>query len=254
MITTRLFGGMGNQLFQSAMAISYAKRIECEFHIPDHTENDSIWPPTITHLTNKNFNPSLQTYLVQEQKHSFNEIPKYECQKMNVIFSGYWQSHKYLDDYRKEILLAFNIPWTLMENTCGVHIRRGDYLKYPTKHPVITKEYLDRAIYQIIDEGADMLIFFSDDMEWASDYAAMMPHKIRYTISTERDPIKDLSLLSSCNHQIISNSTFGWFGAWLNQAENKVVITPHEDVWFGPDNRHLDVSDLLPKSWHRIKY
>lgn len=255
MVTTKLYGRTGNQLFQIAATIAYAHKHKLAYHIPANTENDEIWPPTITHLSNKNYDDRLPRVVLQEKRHDYQEIQFEEWMRdRNIILSGYWQSEKYFADYREEILEAFNFNWLGLWGTCGIHVRRGDYLQYPTKHPVVTEKYLDKAI-DLMREKIDptTFVFFGDDTEWLHQYASKLDIN-PYVISEERAPLSDLLGMACCQHQIISNSSFSWWAAWLNHNSDKIVLSPSKENWFGPDNAHLSTETLIPDTWLQIKY
>lgn len=242
-------GGLGNQLFQHACAVGLSEKWEVPYCAPLSTLNPTIWPyyhfDGLSHCTEMDDT----SFFYNELVHSFHEIPYHK----NITLQGYFQSYRFFDHCEWQVRDLFHPNWRMIPNTCSVHIRRGDYLLYPTKHPVITEEYLDRAIRCM--EGnfkAALYIFFTDDIEWTKKYVS--GKKITYLISEGKTPLEDLRLMANCSHQIISNSTFSWWGAYLNRNKKKSVLTPHEDNWFGPDNKHLDVSDLLPPDWERIKY
>jgi len=124
-----------------------------------------------------------------------------------------------------------------------VHIRRGDYLNKIHKHPTQPKEYYYSAFSQF-NEDIHFLIF-SDDIEWCKNN---LKYKYLYFIEEELDYIS-LYLMSLCNHNIIANSSFSWWGAWLNQETNKKVIAPSN--WFGK-NKKLNTKDLIPSKWIKL--
>jgi hypothetical protein len=121
-------------------------------------------------------------------------------------------------------------------------------LKYPTKHPVITKEYLDESIKHFVDLGYEKFKFHSDDMEWTKNYE--LPYNVEVEYSEGKNEIEDLVSMSECEHQISSNSTLSWWGWWFNKNENKKVIMPK--IWFGVDNKHLETKDIYPEGCIKI--
>lgn len=258
MITCELIGRTGNQAFIIAATISAAKINNIPYHIPAHTLNDKEWPPIFGWLENNSFNPNLPIIKVQENRHCFDAIELKEELKETHNFSvqGYRQSWKYMENCREDILKAFGFEHLTNQAECtSIHVRRGDYLLYPKKHPVVTMEYLTKAMRISADEGVTHFALFSDDMPWIREH--LNSNKFPdYTFEDYlgNSEIRDMKMMSQCKNNIISNSSFSWWGAWLNQNENKTVITPHEDNWFGIENKHLNVSDLLPEKWIRIKY
>jgi hypothetical protein len=238
------YGRLGNNLFQKAAAIGYATKHGLDYHLcPWYAKNNIAFGHRI----------------LKEQGHQYQELPfdeKWRKGKRNIVLDGYWQSAKYFDHCREEVLKAFGYDWSLKEGWCSIHVRRGDYLLYPDKHPVVTADYLERAIYHIYyDTGLLNFMVFSDDIPYCK---AVLPN-LRYQgftfeYSEGRTAEEDLVLGSCCEHNIISNSTFSWWQAWLGRNENKIVISPSKDNWFGSGNSHLDTSDIIPESWIQIKY
>ena len=171
----------------------------------------------------------------------------------NCVFVGYWQSEKYFKNIRSFLLDKFvftNISEELeavssvlsTQQYISVHIRRGDYLQYPdTYMGICTPEYYNQAIQYFV-ETLEMryFVFFSDDMEWVKNNFAI-PNAIYCgrDMFDKYEDWYDLYLMTNCKHNIIANSSFSWWGAWLNQSEDKVVIAPKKwhannptpDIW-----------------------
>lgn len=247
MVTFRPAGRLGNWLFEFAAAWSFAEKYGLEFFQPI-SDYDNLFSQFGKIGLDQFFRP-VEFY--RQMHHGYTPIMTNIMS--DVVLEGFFQSYKYFDEYKEQIQHLFNPNWKIILNTCAVHVRRGDYLSYPTKHPVIGEEYLNKAIDFIKKMHGDTLfVFFSDDFSWAKDY--MQKTGLIALLSENKIPIDDLRLMSCCSHQIISNSSFSWWGAYLNKYTYKTVVAPHEDNWFGPDNKHLDVYDLLPPSWHRIKF
>lgn len=235
------YGRLGNNLFQRATAIGYSI-----------THNIGLASSRF-----QNMGLHEKMYWIKERGHHFQILPPPTAER--VILDGYWQSEKYFAHCRQQVLGAFGYQWVpIFPDTCAIHVRRGDYLKYPDKHPVVTPEYLIHAInYIIAHANTNRFLFFSDDIPWCMEFLANFHWRFSeaaFEFSEDRTEVQDLELMSSCQHQIISNSTFSWWGAWLNQNPNKVVISPSKDNWFGPGNAHLCTDDIIPDSWIQIKY
>ena len=147
-----------------------------------------------------------------------------------TALQGYWQSEHYFKDIRP-ILLAELVPvnihplphWTSEKNTVAVHVRRGDYLT-ETGIGALTKEYYDRAMDLIRNKVSDPLfVFFSDDIEWCKGVFRDQ-RIVHFEHKDWSEDYLQLFLMSKCKHQIIANSSFSWWGAWLNQNPDKLVI------------------------------
>jgi len=235
-VYAKQYGRLGNNLFQKAAAIGYAMKHGLEYNLsPKIPKSDSIFP-------------------ISELAHNYQELPYHFTLRWDdIVLDGYWQSEKYFSRCREEVLKAFGFPWELKKGWCSIHVRRGDYLKYPDKHPVVTMDYITKAIETIVDQaGVGKFLVFSDDLPWCVANFSHLGYYFYY--SESRTPEQDMAYGSCCEHNIISNSTFSWWQAYLNQNPGKVVISPSKDNWFGPGNKHLDTSDLVPDSWIQIKY
>ncbi|MBF2056764.1 MAG: alpha-1,2-fucosyltransferase [Cyanobacterium sp. T60_A2020_053] len=121
---------------------------------------------------------------------------------------------------------------------CAIHIRRGDYLKYPNHHPICSLNYYAQAI-QYFDNSTNFVIF-SDDIDWCRHQDLFQEKRFDFWTS-QRDDL-DLYLMSIFPHQIIANSSFSWWASWLNIYQNKKVIAP--SLWFGQNLKHLNTEDI----------
>lgn len=252
MLYVILRGRLGNNLFQIATAASLTQNfIFCTVNKDQERQvllyKDSFFKNI---KVMKGVPDGIPYY--KEPFHEFSRIP-YEEGK-DLIIDGYFQSEKYFkrsvvldlyritDELRKKI---WNICGNILEKgeTVSIHVRRGDYLKLPHALPFCGKSYYKNAIQYI---GEDKIfIICSDDIDWCKKNFIGK----RYYFIENTTPLLDLYIQSLCTHNIISNSSFSWWGAWLNENSNKIVIAPQ--MWFGISVK-LGVSDLLLVSWVRL--
>jgi hypothetical protein len=247
-------GGLGNYLFQLSFLYSYSKKynkkmvINSEEMYSPHKSyehyKDNIFRKINFESVNTDFN------IVNENKFEFDY---YDNIDGSVKFYGHFQSEKYFIDNRNEILKLFEIDFNtkeyilnkyqnyLSEKTCSVHVRRGDYLNHTDSHPILDLNYYKKSYESLGDEYTYFIL--SDDLEWCKNNFDFINKKIFITDNTD---YQDLYLMSMCDNNIIANSTFSWWGAWLNQNINKVVIYPN--VWFGKNLNH-NTNDLIPTTW-----
>lgn len=247
MISCILRGQLGNQMFQVAATVAHALKHKTDYSFPSRSGKRGQFPFMFSHLPlNDKF--SWDTYYREQEFGVYNEILE---PIGNQLLQGYFQSELYFKDYRREIIEAFGLPkYLTKQGVVGVHVRRGDYVtKWPTKHPSVTIQYINQAMWMLRDYR---FIFFSDDIEWCKQNIGMR-EDVAY--SYESDPKKALSSLSCCEHNIIANSSFSWWAAWLNPNPSKIVIAPHENNWFGATYHEiLSTRDIIPKSWRRVEY
>jgi len=255
-ISTRRFGRLGNELYQLAAVIAYAKRHNLEWSAPKTTNDEKFNPIHFPNLYNPKWQEGREDILINEHGHQYQEIPfKEEWRNKQIVLNGYWQSFRYWDWCKDEILKAFNFPYQFDKDYCSIHVRRGDYLRYPTKHPVVTPEYLTKAMVLANEKtGVTRFKVFSDDIKWCKNFFSTLDTNGEFIYSEGKDEMTDLLEMSWCAHNICSNSTMALWGAELNQNPDKVVIVPSEDNWFGPDNSHLVVYDMYRPEWLQIKY
>jgi hypothetical protein len=176
---------------------------------------------------------------------------------------GYWQSEKYFQSIEEIIRSDFQFCLPLdtrnallaseIQNTLSVsiHIRRGDYLSnYRTSKimHVCDIGYYQKAIHYLSEQLKDPVFFiFSDDMMWVKKNLSV-PGEIRFIDHNfGKESYRDMQLMSLCKHNIIANSSFSWWGAWLNANPNKLVVAPR--IWFVNNN---DDRDLIPEKWTRL--
>lgn len=181
-----------------------------------------------------------------------------------VYLIGYWQSEKYFKDIegllRKEFTIraapnSTNKIMLGLINQCeavSLHIRRGDYITNSGSnqyHGVCSLNYYRNAVQKLVQVIKNPNFFvFSDDLEWAKQNLKL-EYPVTYVTQNgiERD-YEDLLLMSQCKHHIIANSSFSWWGAWLNQNPNKIIIAPQK--WFNDPSINTD--DLIPDGWVKI--
>lgn len=245
---------MGNNLFQLAAMIGYARKHNLRYCIPKSTIAPNIWPNWFDYLSSDCEGHLKNPVYIKQAEHFYEAIPA-PVDNVDYVMEGYWQSYKYFDFCIDEVRKVFGFDYSFRKYECAIHIRRGDYVtEFSDKHPAVTEQYLDLAIKKMmhLNQRKSYFIFFSDDPDWAENYAKS--RFVTYYVSRNRTPMEDFKLMMGCGDFIISNSSYSWWAAYLNANTNKTVITPSEDNWFGPGNAHLDCSTLLPPDWHRINY
>jgi hypothetical protein len=243
-------GGLGNQMFQIAHTYSQSLRygVKCIFPKKSNTQNQGN---DISKYVSNVFNKFIFSdgvnfdLIIREQNFGFTSINIPE--NKSVLFSGYYQSNKNFygfDSNVKDMLIpdkhfieysSYKYPSLLDESSVSIHIRRGDYLNYPLVHPVISLDYLKKSI-SYFNPNSKFLIF-SDDKEWVSKNIDF----IQYEMIEFNHDYEELWAMSLCKNNILSNSSFSWWAAFLNQNENKKIISPKK--WFG---------DLGPKNYQDI--
>jgi hypothetical protein len=254
-ITSRLQGRTGNMMFQIAHA--YAKSLEFnrQFVVPKSESSSGHLEKTLFRKLDFNINLSNQTEdtktvwvpFTYENIKPFNENP--------TAYAGWFQSDKFFKNYSeiikdlysptKEFVTKATTEFPFLTNSTvgAINVRRGDYLTQPRRHPVVTLDYIYEAYKHL--PNCDKIIVLSDDIVWCKENIKL-PNLV--FVENYRD-CEALWLLSLCDHFIISNSSFSWWGAYLSRTENKVVITP--ETWFGPDVAE-DPKDIWCDGWIKI--
>jgi len=181
----------------------------------------------------------------------------------SVYLDGYFQSPKYFDDIRTILLQDLTLrgaPSETVEKfrtsmaekeSVSVHVRRGDYVsntKVQSAYGTCSSQYYQEAMELIGARVPSPSWFvFSDDISWVKEHFAF-PGEVTYVSDHSITDAEELTLMAACKHNIIANSSFSWWGAWLNQNPEKIVIAP--DPWF--DSKKNEHRDLIPESWIQI--
>lgn len=279
MIVIKLSSGLGNQLFM----YSFYKYIENKYGIKPFFDdkaflNDmsgrrseiSILFPNYPKIS-FNFNPigehGVKKYLYKLKQilfPSFKFVTEEEYDDNiiysdDVYFNGYWQTDRYVSQINRLLfepkeekpLFVKNIEKEIKNVSCpvAIHFRRGDYFspKYINRYGVCTADYYKKAMCKLQSIVTQDITFFvfSDDLDWVKN-------NIKFNCNYLFIPNEAINsfwyifLMSKCHHSIISNSTFSWWGAYLNENKNKVVIGP--DKWMFDSN-----NNIMLKEWIRIK-
>ena len=185
------------------------------------------------------------TKVYKEKQECIYDPAVFECSG-NTYFDGFWQSYRYFDKYREDILRMIRPKEEMVgaaaeisekmqqEASVSLHVRRGDYAGM---HWLLPMEYYDRAIEKLIEMGKEVssIYVFSDDMEFAKKYFSEKKYEGVEFIYPEYEhkdrSIMDMVLMSKCRHHIIANSSYSWWSAYLGDADDKVTICPKTGMW-----------------------
>lgn len=258
MVSCYLQGGLSNQLFQIAATYCYAKKYNdiAIFNFNEcHTSNQGY--TSLKYKDNLFKNLNHQTNIVIdniyiEKNHFYEEIPNLP----NLQLQGYFQSEKYFNNYFDDVKKLFffdekqeteikNFLKSIdnIDNIVSIHIRRGDYLRFPLIHPTCTIEYFTEAMSFFPNHT---FIVVSDDKDWVK----LNFNSKNIVLSPFDNEINDLLLIKNSYNNILSNSSFSWWGAWLNSNENKKIIAPKK--WFGLGLQNWKIEDRIPEQWITI--
>lgn len=183
--------------------------------------------------------------------------PRVMTQKPPIYLSGYWQTQKYFVDYADTIRRDIQLPYPsdamhtdlLVDSSVtpiSMHVRRGDYVGNPT-HPCCSPQYYRDAAQYLAERcrNEPVFIVFSDDADWVKANITLPFRTVFTNEDGENTNYQDMALMKACRSHIIANSSFSWWGAWLNTAADKTVVAPAQ--WFGGvRTRELDI---VPADW-----
>ncbi|MDE7322309.1 MAG: alpha-1,2-fucosyltransferase [Lachnospiraceae bacterium] len=275
----KYIGGLGNQMFQYALAkclMSDGVHVTGDLsgYYAEEDRNFALqdtFPRVMIEKCNgtlrKQYKEGKGSYilelrdiLVSDEKPADLDVLKLKRGYME----GYWQTSKYVELAEKELRREFQFAHkedqklnqiveeaTAMENTVSIHIRRGDYLAEHIQRSfgnICTDDYYLKAIHYIQRNiESPVFYFFSNDIEWVKErYEKYNATYISEEMFDDYEDWYDMYLMSRCKHNIIANSTFSWWGAWLNQNSQKIVIAPKK--WMNIPY----YTDICPKTWIRI--
>ena len=246
-VTSRFIGRIGNNMFQLAAAIGYARRFGYEWRSASENKEVPEWFDYFPHLQKSN--PRGSSYQCHDPStFNFKPIPNMgSCTLM-----GFFQSLKYFEHCQDEVKEVFKLPVNdAMKDYCSIHVRRGDYVKYKGSFPPVPISYVEKAITEMRSRGITKFIVFSDDLNWCKS-------KIKNVDFAAGNPFQDLSDMASCSNHIIANSTFSWWAAYLGINPDKHIISPSHKSWFGRENGVVQAigfpKDIIPDGWQQIDF
>jgi hypothetical protein len=264
MVVVKIQGGIGNQLFQWAfgknLSLKHNKELFVDINFYNHQGEVKRFFNLDKFGIDCNYSDTMdpRNIFFKNPHEVIFDTNKYISHNLsndkNYYFDGYWQSRLFFQENEKEVLKHFNFSSNKLqiisnnlkfdENLIvSLHIRRTDYTKSNGLYPVQSLDYYQSAIESI--GHYDKILIFSDDLDWC-----VQNLKFKNMIFSEGlTDLEDLMLMSKCTHNIIANSSFGWWGAYLNKNENKKVIAPN--IWYGP-KMNIETKDLIPESWIKI--
>lgn len=234
-IMPSLAGRLGNNLFMIAHA--YARALD---------QNRQLIVPAkqVGHMDDfiDNVFRKLDLYIDHP-----NEVKNKEA----TVYGGYFQSESHFEKYSEAVKSLFSptkefidrirteIPVIFNTEVTVINVRRGDYLHYPTYHPVVSPEYIHKALTLV---PSNQYIVASDDISWCKEHL-----NIPNAIYLEGWKVHEqLWIMAMCHHFIISNSSFSWWAAYLSRHSGKIVIAP--ETWFGPEGP-ATWEDMYCKDW-----
>lgn len=266
MLVAWIFDGLGNQLFQYAFArkqslklgtklkldtSAFKKRVYRKFMLDqfrieaDIATDEEIAAAQITGTISERDAHLYETEIVVQDNH---------------YIGGYWQSWRYFEDIedvlRREIqpkdLSTRARQWEKEIESApysvSMHIRRGDYISDPLvtrSYGILSLQYYQDCLERLKQRIENFTVFvFSDDVNWVKSHIALS-EKVQLVEGT--NAVEDLFLISCCNAHIVSNSTFSWWGAWLDARKDKIVFVPHP--WF---RRPVQNTELIPPDWIKV--
>jgi len=284
MVVVELMGGLGNQLFQYAFGQRLANQWQVPLLVDDFLLT-SRWLATLRNYTARPYELGVfgidqpnsspvnlaksvlpffsDTYLLREKEGFDLDALASELPAPRVFCSGYWQSESYFKPVESMIRRQLKFQLTPSDhsqrmvsqivshpNAVFVHVRRGDYISNANAsqyHGFCGEDYYRRGLAYLRERVADAHFFiFSDDLPWVKRQLGAVLNPSTYVDGNAGpDSWQDMYLMQHCRHAIIANSSFSWWGAWLNAGTNRIVIAPRN--WFAVDkSAHLPI---VPPNW-----
>lgn len=274
-------GGLGNQLFQLSAGYAASRQFSCPLYVKksthwNHHQNQVDYFSSIFHFMGRHIDPEeydvflynmfpikknyihnfIEQFMISTEAYALDHV------SVPVIFNQYFQYYPPLEPYEEEIrgILAMGLSPYVKSIKCehlesGVnfdkcaflHVRRGDYLMYPDRHPVLPLSYYETCLERLSELNPDIekIFVFSDDIAWVKSDAFPIGRRHDVEIVDTNDEIYTLAFMSMCKGgSICANSSFSWWGAFLGAHECRSPV-------FVPDTWILNTfkADLFPKEW-----
>jgi len=282
MIIVKLQGGLGNQMFQYALGRQLAQKNQTKLKLDLSDYQNNQFRQYLLGYFNVKENFASEEDLLKFKKSNFRKIIEkikplhfkkiikqrsYQFDSTiltlpnNIYLDGYWQSEKYF----KEIEPIIRQEFTLKEkfasfeqalfkkisitNSISLHLRRGDYItsqKINNIYSQLPLDYYYQAIKRINITQPNFFVF-SDDINWAKENLKL-PSPVFFIDHGNRACYQDLILMSQCKYNIIANSSFSWWAAWLNNYPKKIVIAPKK--WF--KDTTINIQNIIPVNWQTL--
>lgn len=270
-ITAYLMGGLGNQLFQIFATIAASIKFNVPFVFEYSTVLTSgVWRPTywdnmlarLKIYTTANVHNNANIRLFRENGFEYNTI---HIQGPYTSLHGYFQSYKYFEEHYDTIANMIGLSrlkqtvkdktnvLSTNKGTVSLHFRLGDYKEKQGHHPVLPIKYYINALREVPSKSR--VIYFCEDgdidtVKISVQVLAKIYDEMEFVKADVSEDWEQLLLMSVCNHNIIANSSFSWWGAYMNDNPNKIVCYP--STWFGIMLSHHNTKDLCPKTWTKI--
>lgn len=282
MILCQVQGGLGNQLFQiyTTIAASVATGQPFGFFHAIHktnTQRNTYWDSFLSALQAHVVSANTKYKRVYEEP-AFHFKPFFRALQVynpldNIRLQGYFQSYKYFEQHNNFINMLLQVPaqrdqvrnklettnpFLQCDTTVSMHFRLGDYVKLQKYHNVLPLTYYRHALQYVLDHSdVTSVLYFNEPVDqkkvesWITTLSKEFPHVQFFKIMDGLEDWEECLAMSCCQHNIIGNSTFSWWGAFLNDQPSKIVCYP--SVWFGPANSAKDTRDLFPDAWIQVE-
>lgn len=254
MITCELAGRLGNNLFQIANVISLANKLSTDFILPNFSmagHRGRI--PVDLNMFGYKFERGEYVTPIEyvEERYEYTKVTPVN----NLKLKGFYQSWRYFEDVRTQVLSKYFIPseevlknlnkYNLSNSSLGISVRRGDYLMLQNNHCILGVDYYQKAFDDHFKNKVDQIFVFSDDLPWCRQIFGPTATYVEDTVGTQ------LFLMSKMKNLILSNSTFAWWGGYLNQNEG-TIIAP--DPWYGPDYKDKGTDGIYYSNWIKLNH
>jgi hypothetical protein len=265
-VTCKLYGGLGNQLFQIFTTIAYSLQHNLDFvflYSSALGKRPTYWHTFLASICHHTTHSIPEGFMQIEQgTHQFTNLAN-PLPNQNVMLNGYFQSFLFFDDHFKTISKMVDVEkqqsmMQMHENSISLHFRRGDYKDLQDCHPILRMEYYANALNYILtfDDSISHVYYYceEDDLVDVEKDIAVLKNEFRQNIlfvrHFENTDWEEMLSMSCCKHNIIANSSFSWWGAYLNPNPNKMVCYP--SVWFGPLIPE-NTDTMFPEKWIKIE-
>lgn len=269
-VSIDLSGGLGNQMFKIFNLISYSidynKTYIINKYLPEWDKRKTYWNNIFKNISNNTYNNRIENINFENkyldiQEFKYNKIPYFDN---NILLNGYYQNPKYYESNYNSIINILNLnkiqidikkKYLKNEKIISLHFRLGDYKINPTNFILNISYYIDSLKYILENDKYNcnevLCIYEIEDevqITFMIDQLKDIFCNINFSkVSSELEDWEQMILMSVCYHNIIANSTFSWWGAYLNQNIDKIVCYP--DKWLV---RTVDLSNFFPKKWKII--